>query len=80
MVEKAKSEVKHVADIVGEWGKWQFHLASYIFVLWAAAALNNMGYTFHAFNNDFWCSDVPENYEVLPKQLMPSLECKSLTE
>ncbi|CAG2166906.1 unnamed protein product [Oppiella nova] len=26
MVDNQKSNVKHVADIVGEWGKWQLHL------------------------------------------------------
>ena len=65
MVEKVKPAVKHVADIVGEWGRWQFNFTSFCFILWAAAALNNMGYSFHAYNNDFWCSDVPEDYQVL---------------
>ncbi|XP_054165996.1 organic cation transporter protein-like, partial [Oppia nitens] len=59
---KDKSSVKHIADIVGEWGKWQFHFVAYCFILWSFAAINNMGYSFHAYNNDFWCSDVPIDY------------------
>ncbi|CAG2166905.1 unnamed protein product [Oppiella nova] len=62
MVDNQKSNVKHIADIVGEWGKWQLHLASFSFILWAVAAINNMGYSFHAYDNDFWCSDVPYDY------------------
>jgi len=64
MVDNQKSNVKHIADIVGEWGKWQLHLASFCFILWAVAAINNMGYSFHAYDNDFWCSDVPYDYPV----------------
>ena len=61
---KGKPSVKHVADIVGEWGKWQFNFSCYCFLLWAAVALNNMGYSFHAYDNEFWCSDVPIDIEV----------------
>ncbi len=64
MVDKEKESAKHIADIVGEWGKWQRHLVCYCFLLWAASALNNMGYTFHSYNVDFWCSDVPIHYPV----------------
>ena len=57
-------EVKHVADIIGEWGNWQRTLFIYLFLMDAIAALNNMGYSFHAFEVDFWCHDVPEDYKV----------------
>ncbi|CAG2162928.1 unnamed protein product [Oppiella nova] len=50
---------KHVANILGEWGRWQFKWTVFVFVMMAISAINNMGYAFHAFDNDFWCSDVP---------------------
>jgi hypothetical protein len=67
MVDSEKLNVKHIADIVGEWGKWQKHLFCYIFILWAVAAINNMAHSFHTFSVDFWCSDVPVHYPVIKK-------------
>jgi hypothetical protein len=64
MVDKEKESAKHIADIVGEWGKWQTHLFCYCFILWAAVATSSMGYSFHTYNVDFWCSDVPIDYPV----------------
>jgi hypothetical protein len=64
MVDKEEESVKHIADIVEEWGHWQRHLFWYCFLLSAVAALNNMGYSFHSYNVDFWCSDVPIDYPV----------------
>ena len=61
---KENTEVKHVADIIGEWGNWQRTLFIYLFILDVIAALNNMGYSFHAFEMNFWCDDVPEDYQV----------------
>ena len=61
---KQKPQVKHVADIIGEWGNWQRTLFVYSFMLGIIAALNNMGYSFHAFEIDFWCHDVPHDYRV----------------
>jgi hypothetical protein len=49
---------------VEEWVKWQRHLFWYCFLLSAVSALNNMGYSFHSYNVDFWCSDVPIDYPV----------------
>ncbi len=66
MVDKEEESVKHIADIVGEWGKWQSHLFWYFFLLSAVSALNNMGYSFHSYDVDFWCSDVPIHYPVIP--------------
>ena len=60
----ARPGVRHIADIVGEWGSWQFNFASFCFIVWAASTVNNMGYSFHGFDNKYWCSDVPLNYEV----------------
>ena len=57
-------KMNHIADIVGEWGKWQRHLSIYIFILWAASAFNNMGYSFYTYDVEFWCSDVPIDYPV----------------
>ncbi|CAG2100136.1 unnamed protein product [Medioppia subpectinata] len=54
-------EVKHIADIVGEWGKWQFMLFSHCFLFFGSAAFVNMGYVFHAKRVDFWCADTPTN-------------------
>ncbi|CAG2109089.1 unnamed protein product, partial [Medioppia subpectinata] len=62
MVSSKMPEVKHIADIVGEWGKWQLLLFSFYFLLLGTDAINNMAYAFHAYNNDFWCSDVPPDY------------------
>ena len=53
------SDVKHVTDIVGEWGKWQFNFAAHVFILWSIAASNSMGFAFMGYNNKFWCSDSP---------------------
>ena len=62
--ETKEFQVKHVADIIGEWGNWQRALFIYASILGIFAALNNIGYTFHAFQVDFWCEDVPEDYKV----------------
>ncbi len=66
MVDKEEESVKHIADIVGEWGEWQIsiHLFWYCFLLSAVSALNNMGYSFHSNNVDFWCIDVSVDYSV----------------
>lgn len=56
--------VKHVSDIIGEWGTWQFTFVTFSYILGAVGALNNMGYGFHAYGNDYWCSDVPADYPV----------------
>ena len=53
------SEFKHVTDIVGEWGKWQFNYSAHLFVIGAVVAINNMGFAFMGYNNKFWCSDSP---------------------
>ena len=65
MVNNENQIVKHIADIIGEWGKWQGHLFSYCFLMWGASAINNMGYSFHAYDVEFWCSDVPIDYPVI---------------
>ena len=62
-IEKTK-EVKYVADIIGEWGNWQRQLFIYLFILNIIVAFNNMGYSFYAFETDFWCEDVPKDYKV----------------
>ena len=56
---KRTEEVKHVADIVGEWGKWQFNFSAHVFLIWGVVAINNMGFAFMGYNNKFWCSDSP---------------------
>ena len=61
---KKTKEVKHVADIIGEWGNWQRQLFIYMFTLEIIGAFNNMGYSFNAFQTDFWCEDVPNDYKV----------------
>jgi hypothetical protein len=61
--EKVK-QVKYLADIIGEWGKWQLMVSALIFVCDLVTAINNMGYTFHAFSVDYWCDDVPVDFEV----------------
>ena len=65
MSDQDKKEVKHVADIVGEYGRWQFHMCCFYIVQNALGAINNLGYAFHAFNHEFWCSDVPIDYQVI---------------
>ena len=59
-----ETKEKHIADIIGEWGNWQRTLFIYSFTFELISALNNMGYSFHAFKIDFWCHDVPDNYQV----------------
>ncbi len=44
MVDKEEESVKHITDIVREWGQWQKHLFWYCFVLSAFSALNNIRY------------------------------------
>jgi hypothetical protein len=70
MVDKEEESVKHIADIVGEWGQWQRHLFWYFFLLSAVSALNNIRYIFHSYNVDFWCSDVPIDYPVFKNFLL----------
>ena len=66
VVKKMNSnEVKQISDIVGEMGKWQLNYIGFYIALRTAFALSNMGYNFHAYNNDFWCSDVPEDLPVI---------------
>ena len=73
MVPNEGSNVKHISDIVGELGKWQFIFISFSFILRGASALSNMGYSFHAYKNDFWCSDVPIDLPVIFKFLLIGL-------
>ena len=61
---KKTKEVKHVADVIGEWGNWQRQLFIYYFLVDIVNSLSNMGYSFTAFEQDFWCEDVPEDYKV----------------
>ncbi|CAG2119518.1 unnamed protein product, partial [Medioppia subpectinata] len=68
-----KPDVKHIADIVGEWGKWQFVFCTYCFLLWGSAAFINMGYAFHAKSVDFWCADTPTNFTL--QHLSDSAKC-----
>ena len=62
---KRETRVEHIADIVGEWGVWQLIVFCFVFCLWIITALNNMGYTFYAYEEEFWCSDVPNDYPVI---------------
>ena len=61
---KVKEEVTHVAEIIGEWGRWQLICCILFFILNITVAMNNMGFTFHAFQADYWCDDVPIDYPV----------------
>jgi hypothetical protein len=58
------SDVKHICDIVGELGKWQLIFVAFSTMKKSAGAISNMGYSFHAYSNDFWCKDVPIDYQV----------------
>ena len=60
MMSESGVEVRHIADIVGEFGKWQFKLIFFKFLIASVGAFINMGYSFHAKTVDFWCSDVPK--------------------
>ncbi|CAG2103039.1 unnamed protein product, partial [Medioppia subpectinata] len=68
-----KPEVKHIADIVGEWGKWQFLFSAFCFLQSGCAAFINMGYGFHAKHVDFWCADTPTN--LTSHHLSDSIKC-----
>jgi len=57
-------KVKNLTDIIGEFGRWQMWLTLYVFFIKFGIAFNNMGFPFHAFKVDFWCDDVPKDYQV----------------
>ena len=65
MVGSETTNIKHISDIVGELGKWQINFISFSVILRAASALSNMGYSFHAYRNEFWCNDVPTELPVI---------------
>ena len=58
------SDVTHICDIVGELGKWQIIFLAFSTMKKSAGAISNMGYSFHAYSNDYWCKDVPNDYQV----------------
>ncbi len=60
-------EVLNVSDIIGDWGKWQRNLSFLVFFQGIAMALCTMGFSFHAFKVEFWCHDVPIDYQVIEK-------------
>mgnify|MGYP007023914409 CR=1 FL=1 len=71
---KKTKEVKHVADIIGEWGNWRRHFFIYLFIQDIIGSFNNMGYSFNAFETDFWCEDVPKDYKVLIYSIQTTLQ------
>ena len=61
---KKISEVKHVSDIIGEWGNWQRNFFIYLFIVDIIVAFSKMGYSFSAFEVELWYEDVPKDYKV----------------
>lgn len=57
-------DVKHVANIVGDWGKWQLNLFLFCIIGDLITCHNNIGYSFHAYAVDYWCDDVPIDFVV----------------
>ncbi|CAG2162653.1 unnamed protein product [Oppiella nova] len=57
-----KCEAKQISDLVGEWGIWQRNLTIFVFILTALNAYNDLSYTFHTYEVDYWCKDVPNDY------------------
>lgn len=56
--EVVNPEIKHISDIIGEWGRWQSLLFANVFLAWAASAIHHMGYAFHAFSDfQIRCTD-----------------------
>lgn len=57
-----KLQIKHVSDIIGEFGFYQRHFIIFVTCLSTFGAINNMGYSFHAPKIDYWCADTPFEY------------------
>ncbi|XP_054158732.1 organic cation transporter protein-like [Oppia nitens] len=49
--------VRHVTDIVGEWGRWQLNIALFSISISLFSSLNNLAVTFYAPKVDYWCGD-----------------------
>ena len=62
---KESSQVRHISDIAGEWGKWQRDLTIFVFIIQALNSYNDLSYSFHSYETNFWCNDFPNEYKVL---------------
>ncbi|XP_054165993.1 organic cation transporter protein-like [Oppia nitens] len=63
LTEEEKFKTKDISDIIGEWGVWQRNLMIYVFILMTILAYNDLGFSFFAYQPEFWCNDVPIDYE-----------------
>ncbi len=57
-------KVSHITDLVGGFGRWQFLFGALSFFYIMVSSFNSIGYSFHSFNIEFWCDDVPLDYQV----------------
>ncbi len=52
-----EKNVKHVSDVVGEWGLWQRNITYFSLSISLFSALNNLSVSFYAPNIQYWCAD-----------------------
>ncbi|CAG2119725.1 unnamed protein product, partial [Medioppia subpectinata] len=52
-----RKNVRHVSDVVGEWGLWQFNITFFSVSISLFSALNNLSVSFYAPTVKHWCAD-----------------------
>ena len=50
-------KIKHISDVVGEWGPWQRNITLFTLSSNLFSAFNNLALSFYAPNISYWCSD-----------------------
>ena len=50
------NEVKHVSDIIGNWGPYQLRICLFLIPAYIMAIFQNLTLPFYAPKIDFWCS------------------------
>lgn len=55
----AKKEVKHVCDMIGDWGWWQINLVTFSISCAMFSAFNNLASAFYAPTIPFECDSSP---------------------
>src|ERR1700733_5012454 len=49
--------VKHVSDVIGEWGKWQRNITFFALSISIFSAFNNLAVSFYAPDVKYYCAD-----------------------
>ena len=55
--------VKHISEIIGDFGKWQLNIAAFYFTIYILSPFNNFGITFHAPKVDYRCTNYSTQYD-----------------